>query len=53
MLSISLVQYLYEAGKLSLYDLCGLVDSKEISENDFHEITRMHYKSIKETRGWD
>ena len=53
MLGVNLVQYLYEAGKLSLYDLYELVKAKEITEGDFHEITRMHYKSLKETRKWD
>lgn len=53
MLSLSLVQYLYEHGSLSLYDLHQLVKMKEISEGDFHEITRMHYKSLKEMRKWD
>lgn len=51
MLSVNLVQYLYEAGKLSLYDLYKLVEIGEISEGDFHEITRMWYHTIKETRG--
>jgi hypothetical protein len=53
MLSVNLVQYLYEAGKLSLHDLYELVEIGEISEGDFHEITRMWYHAIKGTRGCD
>lgn len=53
MLGINLVQYLYDTGKLSLHDVYELVGMKEISEGDFHEITRLWYHAIKETRGWD
>lgn len=53
MLSVSLVQYLYDSGKLSLYDLYKLVGMGEISEGDFHEITRLWYHAIKKTRNWD
>lgn len=50
---IDLVQYMYEAGSLSLRDLCDLVEEGTLDEEDFHDITRMWHHALKETRKWD
>lgn len=48
--SLIILQYKWDTGVYGLEELSKLVQSKEITEKDFFEITRYNYKSIQEEK---
>ena len=48
--NLTILQYKWDTGVYGLEELSELVQSKEITEKDFFEITRYNYKSIQEEK---
>ena len=48
--NLVILQYKWDTGVYGLEELSKLVQSKEITEKDFFEITRYNYKSIQEEK---
>jgi len=46
-MNIEILKYQYKMGAYSLQDLMNMVENREISEQDFFEITRKYYKILK------
>lgn len=51
MKSLIFIEYLYQHGAISLEKMCKYVEDGDISEKDFYDITRLHYRVIKERGG--
>ena len=46
-MSYDLIKFFYEEGVFDLKDVMKYVDSKEITEEEFHTITGYSYKGLK------
>ena len=49
-MSKTLIEFYYQLGVYSIDKMMQLVDKGEISEKEFFDITRLHYKVLKKKK---
>ena len=49
-MTVNILEYQYKMGTCSLSDLIRLVKEKELTEEDFFEITRLNYQGLIKSR---